>query len=95
MPDSLRPPGAVRRRAVSRPAVVDALVALGYLLVSGTSLALVWLATGDGRPLGVDVVLGVSTLGTGAQTGPQAGTAPGRSRPAEADRARASVRAAA
>jgi len=58
MPDSLRPPGAVRRRAVSRPAVVDALVALGYLLVSGTSLALVWLATGDGRPLGVDVALG-------------------------------------
>ena len=39
----------VRGRAVSRPAAVDALVALGYLLVSGTSLALVWLATGDGR----------------------------------------------
>ena len=62
MPDSLRPPGAVRRRAVSRPAVVDALVALGYLLVSGTSLALVWLATGDGRPLGVDVVLGAGVV---------------------------------
>jgi len=62
MPDSLRPPGAVRRRAVSRPAVVDALVALGYLLVSGTSLALVWLATGDGRPLGVDVTLGAGLV---------------------------------
>ncbi|MBF4579545.1 sensor histidine kinase [Frigoribacterium sp. VKM Ac-2530] len=62
MPDSLRPPGAVRGRAVSRPAVADALVALGYLLVSGTSLALVWLATGDGRPLGVDVVLGAGLV---------------------------------
>ena len=62
MPESLRPPGAVRRRAVSRPAVVDALVALGYLLVSGTSLALVWLATGDGRPLGVDVTLGAGLV---------------------------------
>jgi signal transduction histidine kinase len=65
MPDSLRPPGAVRRWAVSRPAVVDALVALGYLLVSGTSLALVWLAwlaTGDGRPLGVDVALGAGLV---------------------------------
>jgi signal transduction histidine kinase len=62
MPDSPRPPGAVRRWAVSRPAVVDALVALGYLLVSGTSLALVWLATGDGRPLGVDVVLGAGLV---------------------------------
>ncbi|WP_209559814.1 sensor histidine kinase [Frigoribacterium sp. PvP032] len=62
MPDSPRPPGAVRRWAVSRPTVVDALVALGYLLVSGTSLALVWLATGTGRPLGVDVVLGAGVV---------------------------------
>lgn len=64
MPDSLRPPDAVRRRAVSRPAVVDALVALGYLLVSATSLALVWLATGTGRPLGVDVTLGACLVVT-------------------------------
>lgn len=64
MPDSLRPPGAVRRRAVSRPAVVDALVALVYLLVTGPSLALVWLATGDGRPLGVDVMLGACLVVT-------------------------------
>ena len=64
MPDSLRPQGAVRRRAVSRPAVVDALIALGYLLVSGPSLALVWLATGDGRPLGVDVTLGACLVVT-------------------------------
>ncbi|TWX34570.1 two-component sensor histidine kinase [Frigoribacterium sp. ACAM 257] len=60
MPDSPRPPGAVRRWAVSRPAVVDALVALGYVVVSGTGLALVWLATGTGRPLGVDLLLGTA-----------------------------------
>ncbi|WP_209559815.1 DUF998 domain-containing protein [Frigoribacterium sp. PvP032] len=52
----------------------------GVLELVATTIAIGWL-----------IVLGVSTLGTGSQTGPVRG----RSHPAEADRTRASVRAAA
>ena len=59
LPEAPRPPGALRALLRRHPLAVDVLVAVAYVVVSAFGLASTYLATGDGRPLGVDVALAV------------------------------------
>jgi len=59
-------PGALATLARRHPLTVDALVAIAYLALSAFGVSSVYLATGTGRPLAVDLTLAVGLVGSSA-----------------------------